>query len=241
MVTLSESVVLRAGAMLMATALMAGGICRGAEGGAEGLIKELASPDYPTRMAAIEKLADCGEEGVDGVFRGLFSDESNRDPEMRMLRGQVLRRIFERVVIGCGSPETGVEWARLLFVDKQGLAGAVPMVVKVRKGSPGDLAGLKPGDTIRAINDVRLPDGDSFLHFLSMLEEAKPGDKWKLQTWRLEMGEEKHRVVYGKSAGRVFANLVMGEGEREILRKEAPRQCDGWTQRNLRRLGLDAE
>ena len=226
---------------VIATAVLAaGGLVRG-EGGWRAALGELSSPDYPTRMAAIDRLAECGEDGLDEILRELFSEQSNRDPEIRLLRDRVFRGIFRNLVIGNGSPETGVEWARLLFIDKKGLAGAVPLVVKVRKGSPGDRAGLKPGDTIRAIDGVRLPEGDSFLHFRSRLEKAQPGDRWKLQTWRLEMGKEKHRVEYGDSAGRVMATLVMGEGERESLRKEMPGQYELWLQTQLRRLGLRSE
>ena len=55
------------------------------------------------------------------------------------------------------------------------------------------------------------------------------------------MGEEKHRVVYGKSAGRVNIELVMGDGEREPLRNEVPGQCELWWKGKLRQLGLESE
>ena len=73
------------------------------------------------------------------------------------------------------------------------------MIVNVYPGSPGDTAGLVPGDILTHINDTRVYESAKAAQIVSQL---KPGDKVKLQFVREHMHQSTHFTVIEKPARR---------------------------------------
>lgn len=198
-------------------------------------IGNLNSDNYAERIEAVRTLSTCPPEQQDEVIKTLLRDPRNSDPEFLTRREDILHAVFERKELGIGKPSTGVTWARVLYFDKEGQIASFPYVEAVKKDSPADRAGLRSGDSIRAVNDVDLPPGDSYFDFMKILAKSMPGQTLKLRSVRLPPGKLAHQIKSMKGK-KVVAKLVLGEPGTEMSRKAHEGEYKTWRAKLMRQL-----
>ncbi len=135
-------------------------------------------------------------------------------------------------------PATGVEWARFLYIDRQKLPAAVPIVVQVEAGSEGEKAGLQRGDVVWKVNGKSLPAGDALPSFRSLLAATKPGEPLVLDIGGMDFGKSKHRLEKPTNPRKAEITLIQGAQYGKPLREAKDGEFDRWKMELITRLAI---
>ncbi len=169
------------------------------------LVGGLASESFAVREGAQAALARYAEEHPDAVKRGLAEVYmSSQDPEQRYRLAEVIYDAVVEEMAHSGFLGIMMHERPLLVQGKQ---SASILVREVGKGSAADRAGLRPGDHILQVDDLRfmpnnrpVPGGAGLLasstyspnmtRFKSYIEQQKKGAEVNLKVIRSAGGAE---------------------------------------------------
>lgn len=141
----------------------------------ETWIETLGAESFQARGKAGDAILNRSRDETEKVAARLLQHmRTNLDPEIRFQSGDILKRIFELVVLGKGTSEFGIKlgW----FVEDDGKTIVTqPMVLEVIEGGPAGKSGLRKGDVITAIDGKSCRDIDGKQKLMRVLVSASPG------------------------------------------------------------------
>lgn len=149
-------------------------------------LRDLGSDSFQERSSAEERLG-AWAEGNGKVAKDWLaaSMEATEDPEVKQRLRKVLKDLVVGEAIATGPGYVGIQMApaQVMVPGEDRLSGGV-MIQAVVPGTPGERAGLKPGDVIVSLDGRKLAVEEAVDEFREGVASKRPGTKVKFGVLR---------------------------------------------------------
>ncbi len=205
----------------------------------QSLLEGLASEVFQERVAAEESLRAWAMRQRDGGKNLLAGKmERSEDPEVTSRLRQVLMEAVVRDEMAAGPGYVGIAPADLSIPGGKGGERGAVSVLFVAPGTPGERAGLKPGDVIISLDGGQWEVGKAADAFRAGIAAKRPGTKVRFEVLRIEDAQPGEIEVELAPRPLVLPNPAAGMfgAPREPL---DPRVAEERARENLFRVWMD--
>lgn len=214
----------------MILAALSGSVRAGDEA---GLLKRFGDAKRSGAEDWIDRALAPNDGDPGPIVKALSSGKIGKELEVEIPR--ILRRMFERLYLGVGEPETGLEFGLHIATRATGEITTFPVVTSVALGSPGSTAGLRPGDVITACEGTKLGGPDPVTELLSTIRKKGEGAVLKFEVMRFELSDPPELSGGGDVE---TVSIELGPPQVEAVREEAKGRYAGWLHRMHHEHGL---
>ena len=171
-----EGLTMKARALLFVASLLSAMPLMGAgEEVPPGLLQGLSSEEFSVREKSQVDLLVWAREKPEIRAKVLFHLSIHADPEIRKRSAVILRELSDEDYLSDGQGYVGIMMTEeVLNAGPDGRAGAGMRINRVMKGSPADLAGLKFGDLIVALDGKTWHEPGAINVFMETVAGKKP-------------------------------------------------------------------
>ena len=176
------------------------------------IVERLNDDRFVERQKAAAALIEKAATEFEDVVLALYAEPMQRDAERRVLATSIMRKIYQRHVLGVGTPYCGWRLERLISDDEDGRMAFSPLVGEVEPGSPAERAGLGEGDEILTLDGEPLPKAGGVTLLQRRIASKRPGDEILLtvQRWKPKFKGSK-RILDAKPEEQRAVTIVLGE------------------------------
>ena len=149
-------------------------------------LEKLGSEQFRLREESQARLLEWGRGHLPGAkLRFYLVSKNHVDPEVRGRCMTILRELIMEEYMHEGSGFIGIEMrSELVAIPKQERQLHSIRIMSVKKGSPGEIAGLVLGDIIFSLDGVSWPEVDAMPAFRDKIASKKPQSTVTLQVVR---------------------------------------------------------
>lgn len=186
----------------------------------ENLLKGLSSEEFHERERSQEKLREwAGRNRGESIAAIHKLSKVSEDPEVRQRCSEILRDLSDRDYLANGQGYLGIE----MIEEMADLPGdermrACVRILRVVDKSPADLADIRRGDLITALDGKKWYDAGAIDDFMEKIADSKPLEKVVLSIRR---GDEDTFDVEIRLGRRPVENLRGIGDDLELLDKMA--------------------